>query len=139
MTPGEFLLIFLAILVGIVILMLQNIKWVRVAQRVHYLPGEVHRIERLWLAKRPLTIVWWGLGIVLAVLAVHGSALIGVPQLAWLALLAPSVFLLTPWRFPLRGVTSTLQWTTRAIRVFVAASVLQLGVGALAVWLIGVP
>ena len=138
MTSAEFLMLLAAIVTAVVVGSLQNIKWVRVAQRVHYLPGEVSRISRLWLERRPLTALWWLLAVVLAFLGAMGLELTGVAALGWLAALACLPVLVTPWRFPLRGVTSPLSFTTRAIRVFVAASVLQLLVGALAWWLIGV-
>jgi len=137
MTSGEFLLLFAAGIVTVAVLGFQNIKWVRVAQRVHYLPREVSRIQRLWLERRPLGSVWWLIAVVFALVAVYGPGLTGLKQLAWLAVLAPVFFVPTPWRFPLRGVTSPLAWTTRAIRVFIAATVVNLIVGAVAVWAIG--
>ncbi len=137
MTPGEFLLLYAAVLSVVAVAIIQNIKWVRVAQRVHYLPGEVSRLQRLWFERRPLTIVLWVVSVVLAVTAVHGATLTQLPSLAWAAILAPLPLVFTPWRMPLRGVTSRLSWTKRAIRVAVVAVIVQIIVGVLGWWVLG--
>jgi len=45
-------------LAGLAALVVGQLKWLRVARKVQYLPGEVSRIERLWFARRPLGILW---------------------------------------------------------------------------------
>jgi len=138
MTSAEVLLLVVAVVVTLGVLGIQNIKALRVAQRVHYLPGEVSRIQRLWLERRPLTGVFWLVAALLAFVGAMAEVTMGMPELAWLGVVAPLLFVLTPWRFPLRGVTSPLAFTSRALRAFAAAWVLQLVAGAFAFWFIGI-
>ena len=138
MTSGEFLIAFFTILIALSAATVLNIKLVRVAQRVHYLPGEVSRNLRLWVERKPLTLLLW---FVAALVGVAGSVIpdvTGSPVWGWFVALGPLAFFLTPWGLPLRGKTSTLAWTARAFRVFGAATVLLLLLGALSVWLVGV-
>lgn len=97
-------------------------RWLRVAQRVQYLPGEVVRIERLWFSRRPLGVVWWGLAVLLAVVGSFAGPL-GVPWGAGMVVLAPLVALWTPWRMPIRGVTKPLAVTARVVRLGVVSGV----------------
>lgn len=137
--PGsDDLALLVASIIAVAVLGVQNVKFTRVAQRVHYLPREVARNQRLWLERRPLGALWWLVSIVLAGVASMATLLPGGGVLIWLAVLAPIPIALTPWRLPLRGVTSRLAWTRRALRAVIAATLLQLAVGALAVWLIGI-
>ena len=48
------LVLWAAVGSGLLVAAAQNLKWLRVAQRVHYLPREVARVERLWFDRRPL-------------------------------------------------------------------------------------
>lgn len=137
MTSGEFLFLFFTMLVAGAVALVLNIKLVRVAQRVHYLPREVSRNVSLWVERKPLTIVWWILALFLGVLGAVGDDVLGVDMLEWALLVAPLPFLVTPWGLPLRGKTSPLAWTSRAIRVFAAATVFQVVVGALAIVFLG--
>lgn len=137
MLDGQSLPLLVAAIVAIGVLAVQNVKFTRVAQRVHYLPREVARNQRLWLERRPLGAIWWVLSIALATAASLAPALPGGEWLAWLVVGAPLPILLTPWRLPLRGVTSPLAWTKRAMRAVAAATALQLVVGAGSVWLLG--
>ena len=52
MPEFDTLVLWGAVAVGLIVALLQNLKWVRVAQRVHYLPREVARLERLWFDRR---------------------------------------------------------------------------------------
>jgi len=133
----ETLILLVTIVVGLITAALQNLKWLRVAQRVHYLPGEVARVERLWFSRRPFGALWWALAVLIALLSVWGPAWWGVPVLAWAALLAPLLILLTPWKLSFRGVTSPLSFTPRAIRAYAGIFVVQILAGALGLWLVG--
>ncbi len=136
MSP-DLLLLVAAMTSGVVTAALMNLKWVRVAQRVHYLPREVARLERLWFDRQPLGALWWGGAAILALTSVQGSAWLNMPELAWLAVIAPLMILPTPWRLPFRGVTSPLAWTPRAQRAYAGIFVLQLVLGTLTVVVLG--
>jgi hypothetical protein len=97
----ETLILLAAITTGVVTAALQNLKWLRVAQRVHYLPREVARVERLWFDRRPLGALWWGLAAIFALLSVQGTAWLDMPELAWAAVVAPLFILPAPWETPL--------------------------------------
>ena len=73
MSP-DLLLLVATMTSGVVTAALMNLKWVRVAQRVHYLPREVARLERLWFDRQPLGALWWGGAAILALTSVQGSA-----------------------------------------------------------------
>src|SRR4051812_49738755 len=84
--------------------MLAGVRWLRVAQREHYLPGSVSRFA----------VRWWGLGpniivLVAAIIAV-GLAAIGATVVAIVTALAVGV---GPFGLGLRGRTSKLVWTRR--------------------------
>ena len=137
MTPADFIITLAAILVAIAVAALMNLKWLRVAQRVHYLPGEVGRIERLWFERRPIGVLWWSGAVVIAIVSFQGPEQLGLGALAWLAVVAPLLMVPTPWRLPLKGTTSALQWTARAKRVYGGILAVQFLTGGLAVWLAG--
>jgi UDP-N-acetylmuramoyl-tripeptide--D-alanyl-D-alanine ligase len=128
---------FVATLVtGLVALVAGLARWWRVAQRVQYLPGETLRVERLWLSRRPFTIVLWAVSVVLALVGVF-AAFIGVPELVWCLPLAPLVAMWAPWRLPIRGVTKPLAFTGRLVRLAVVTAFLVALVGGVAVVLLG--
>lgn len=81
-----------------------GLRWLRVAQREHYLAGSVLRFARRW----------WGsslANIVLAVLGVAAAALSLVWPLAGVATAAAVA--LGPWGLAVRGRTAPLAWTRR--------------------------
>jgi UDP-N-acetylmuramoyl-tripeptide--D-alanyl-D-alanine ligase len=137
MTTPEFIIGLAAIVSGFGVAAIMNLKWLRVAQRVHYLPREVARIQRLWFDRRPVGLGWWTLAILAAIASVHGPALTGINELAWLAVVAPLAILPTPWCLPLKGTTSPLQWTARARRAYATFLGLQILLGGISVWLLG--
>lgn len=115
---------------GAVAVVLSTVKWLRVAQREHYLPGSVLQMRRVWSAARPLNLV----EMLLVLGGVAGWIL--SPGLAW-PLLGAVAIVIFPVGLGFRGRTSRLVWTARLRRttvlacvVFVAAatSVASLGV-----------
>lgn len=134
MTTPEFIIGLSAVVVALSVAALNGLRWLRVAQRVHYLPGEVSRMERLWFDRRPQGALVVVVAAAAAVVSDQGPAALG---LGWLAVVAPGVMLLTPWGLSFRGVTSPLSWTARARRAYGGLLILQVVVGALAVVIFG--
>ena len=81
-----------------------SLRWLRVAQREHYLAWSVTRFEKRWLVARPLNL---GLGVATAALILGG--------VAWPVLWIPAAAGLAVWPIGLglRGHTSKLAWTRR--------------------------
>lgn len=131
------LVLWAAVGSGLLVAAAQNLKWLRVAQRVHYLPREVARVERLWFDRRPLAALWWTLAAALALISVQGPAWWGMPWLAWGAVLAPVMILPTPWKLSFKGTTSPLAWTPRSRRAYGGILLAQVLVGLPAVWVLG--
>ena len=129
-------IVLVTVLTTLAALVVGQLRWLRVAQRVQYLPGEVSRNERLWFSRRPLGIVWWAVAIVLALVG-YLTPVIGMSMAVWLIPAAPLVAALTPWRLPVWGVTKPIAWTGRVIRLAVVNLVLLVAVGAGAIWLLG--
>ncbi len=115
MLPGEILFLSLC-LVYAAFSVLVGVKWLRVAQREHYIAGWTDKIARHWVSVRPTS---W-LPIVVA--AVLGVASVYTPaNLGWLTILLWSVALFASAWWPtgmgFRGRSSKLQWTPRARRL----------------------
>lgn len=92
-----------------------GVRWLRVAQREHYLPGEVIRFANRW---------WWRTGPLN--LAVDVVALVGIilsPTNMWFGLAVPLAAVVGPFGLSIRGVTSPLAWTDRLRRVAIASAV----------------
>jgi len=98
-------------------------RWLRVAQREHYLPGSVTWTEQLWLSRSRASIALW-----VGVLVAYGLALFGSD---WFLLLAAVLAQLSPLGLPYRGRTSKLAWTPRVRRLALVLLVLLVLV---AVW-----
>src|SRR5450756_2650173 len=100
------------VLVVVASLAMSALRWVRVAQRGHYVPGRVRAIQRLWLSRSIRDVV---LGLVAAVLAavacVYPSWERAGTWATLLALPAALIAAVVPWRLSLRGRTSKLAWT----------------------------
>ncbi|MFM6968333.1 MAG: Mur ligase family protein [Microbacteriaceae bacterium] len=103
---------------------LMGIRWIRVAQREHYISGWTDRIARHWLSVRPLS--WWPLGAATIVTSVSLFDL--AASWYYVAPLAFAVGLLISAWWPagmkFRGTSKKLQWTARAKRLAVAWIVL---------------
>ncbi len=101
-----------------------SLRWLRVAQREHYLPGSVARFAARW---------WSGDAVdgTLLLAGVAGAVASGFQPLA--ALAPAAVAVLAPRRLTLRGRTSRLSWTRRLTTlatVFGAVMGVAIGIGA---------
>ena len=102
-----------------------GLRWLRVAQREHYMQGSVFRFARRWWRSSVPNMI-------LLALALVGA--IGVwwwPPIGWLALAA---LVAGPVGLSLTGTSSPLTWTARMRRVAAVTGVLVIGmvVGAIA-------
>jgi UDP-N-acetylmuramoyl-tripeptide--D-alanyl-D-alanine ligase len=103
-----------------------GLRWLRVAQREHYLAGDVTRFAIRW---------WWGTRLVNGLM--DGLAFVAVIWTtidARYAFVVPIVAVIGPMGLAVRGVTSPLGWTGRLRRVAILAGILlvvSFGVGGL--------
>ena len=98
-----------------------GIRWLRVAQREHYLAGSCSRFA----------LRWWGRTTpnqLLALLAV--AAVVVCAHWPVAALVTALVVVVGPWRLSLRGRTSALVWTRRLRVLAIVWIVLQAGIAA---------
>lgn len=101
---------------AIAAIVVADIRWLRVAQREHYVPGEATSFAGLWLVKRPVNA---GLAVVAVLFALTGF---------WAAPLAIGSALVVaywPVGLGLRGAKS-LVFTARVKRLVAAVAVLEL-------------
>jgi len=101
-------------------------RWLRVAQREHYLPGAVCGFARRWWTVDSRNIALLGLGVV---------GLVGSLWEPWAAVVPIEVAAVGPFGLSMRGSTSPLAWTRRLrtlAGVYTALSALLVAVGALA-------
>jgi UDP-N-acetylmuramoyl-tripeptide--D-alanyl-D-alanine ligase len=91
-----------------------GLRWLRVAQREHYLAGEVTKSQRRWLRSsllnRALEVIGW-VGAIGAVFDVRWGFLVALAQVG-------------PVGLSIRGVTSPLAWTDRLRRVAIVSGVM---------------
>jgi UDP-N-acetylmuramoyl-tripeptide--D-alanyl-D-alanine ligase len=96
-------------------------RWLRVAQREHYLPGSVTWTDQLWVTRSlPSALLW---------VAVAGAFVLGIVGNPWCYVVAAMLAQLTPMGLPYRGRTSRLAWTPRARRLCVVLGALVLLTG----------
>ncbi len=113
-----------AVAVCVVGTVLAGLRWLRVAQREHYLPGACGRFAVRWWMIRPANLVLGALAVAAGVLAVWWPVA---------AVLTGGVVAAGPLGLSLRGRTSPLAWTRRLrvlASVVVAVEVVVLAVGA---------
>ena len=96
-------------------------RWLRVAQREHYLPGSVTWTDQLWLTRSVTSALLW--------LPVIGAFGLGIFVSPWFYLLSAVLAQVTPVGLPYRGRTSKLVWTPRVRRLAVVLTVVVLLVG----------
>ena len=106
-----------------------GIKWLRVAQREHYLARSVSGIRRIWLGSRVLNMA----EPVLVVAAAVGWVI--RPDSFW-PLLGSAALAVFPLGLTLRGRTSSLVWTTRLKRMAALSAGILFGATALVTWLV---
>jgi UDP-N-acetylmuramoyl-tripeptide--D-alanyl-D-alanine ligase len=95
---------------------LAGVRWLRVAQREHYLGGSVVRFAWRWWTTGP--------NAALAAVAVAALAASVIPGTGWLSAVAVGVVAVGPIGLGLRGRTGSVAWTRRLRRVAVAAGAL---------------
>lgn len=103
--------------VALLAIALSDIRWLRVAQREHYLPGAVSPFMRRWWTSTPL-------GTAMLVVAIGGLAFGGASKP--LALAAAGALVLGPPGLGLRGRTKPLAWTRRLRTLLACTVVVQL-------------
>jgi UDP-N-acetylmuramoyl-tripeptide--D-alanyl-D-alanine ligase len=96
-------------------------RWLRVAQREHYVPGTVTWTDQLWLSRSRLS--------ALLLLPVLGAFVLGVLSNDWWYVLAAVLAQASPVGLPYRGRTSRLAWTPRVRRLAVVLAVIVLVLG----------
>lgn len=129
-----------------------GVKWIRVAQREHYIVGWTDRIASGWGKARPLsswplvTTALIGTGLVI----LGASNLVFEPWSTVVAAVALSVSAVWPWGLGFRGTSAKLQWTARAKRLaliwlavwfvstLVGVVVFAVTVSATVAWLVGI-
>ena len=116
-------------------------RWLRVAQREHYVPGSVSRMAWLWVVRDPATspaLVVAGLAIAVPLIVVapliQPVPLLIVNPLAFVAIVLLS---LLPFGLSPRGTSKKLAFTSRLNRLLIVWVVLHLAVGILLAALIG--
>ncbi|MGZ6826303.1 MAG: Mur ligase family protein, partial [Mycobacteriales bacterium] len=96
-------------------------RWLRVAQREHYLAGSALWCDSLWLSRSRLSALAW--------VPVVGLFALGVTESAWWYVPAAVLAQAVPFGLPHRGRTSKLAWTPRVRRLALVLAVLVLLVG----------
>lgn len=109
---------------------LAGLRWLRVAQREHYIAGRASRIARLWLSRSRLDLLGLVVAAILAVVALAPDAtVLAVPAAVLVAVL--------PSGLGVRGRTSALAWTARLRRLVAAWLLLVVVLGFVLVWSLG--
>jgi UDP-N-acetylmuramoyl-tripeptide--D-alanyl-D-alanine ligase len=119
-----------ALVVSGLALVLAGLRWLRVAQREHYIAGRATRIAGLWLSRSRRDVFLTTLATILALAAL-------APDLTVLAVPAALLAAVLPGGLGVRGRTSTLSWTARLRRLAVAWLLLVLVLGTVLVLLLG--
>ena len=126
--------LFGILLVGLVAL--SSLRWLRVAQREHYIPGRTWRIARLWFSRSRVDLVLGVVGVLAALALTVAPVMLGL-RLGPLALVAAVVGSLAPLGLRPRGRTSKLAWTGRLKRLVATLVVVDVALAALLVWAFG--
>jgi len=120
----------LAIVVGVAAVVPIAGRWLRVAQREHYIAPWVSRLAWLWIKVSPVNAILTSLVVVLTAVSVlryfSGFAIAAVILLAFL-----------PIGLKVRGTSAPLAWTDRLKRLLVAWIVLVAVIGAALVFVVG--
>ncbi|MCU1546964.1 MAG: hypothetical protein JWP30_2064, partial [Homoserinimonas sp.] len=128
MSIYEVMLFTVSLTLAAAALVVSGLRWLRVAQREHYIAGWVGRIALLWYQRRPVNL---GVLLIAATLWLGGVA---APLLAPLAIIAAT---LPPLGLGLRGKSAPLAWTPRAKRLAVAFTIIFVVISAALVIFLG--
>jgi UDP-N-acetylmuramoyl-tripeptide--D-alanyl-D-alanine ligase len=123
----EWMLLGVAVL-SLAALVPVGLRWLRVAQREHYIAGWVTRLALLWYARLPVNLLILGVAVLLVIFGFF------VPFLAFVALV---VVALLPAGLSVKGTSAKLAWTPRAKRLSVAFVILSVVVGGVLLFTIG--
>ncbi|MGY6497974.1 MAG: Mur ligase family protein [Microcella sp.] len=124
----------IAFAVGLVVAVPVAARWLRVAQREHYVPGWTTRMGWLWVRREPVTAAL----LVVAIGATFVAVLRGVPPLGdYWALVALVALAFVPLGLPLRGRSAKFALTDRVKRLMVAWILVHLVVAVLLAALLG--
>ena len=105
-----------------------GLRWLRVAQREHYLPGEVRKARRRWVSASFVNKVLEalvGVGLIGTLVDARWGFLVAIAQVG-------------PIGLSIRGISSPLAWTERLKRLSVATGVILAALYILGAWW-GVP
>ena len=112
----------ITILLGVVAAVPIAGRWLRVAQREHYIAPWVTRLAWLWLTKRPINLVIAILVALLGLLALY-------PDFGGLAASAIVIVGFLPYGLGIRGTSAKLAWTDRLRRLLAVWIVLVAVIG----------
>ncbi|MEP6478118.1 MAG: UDP-N-acetylmuramoyl-tripeptide--D-alanyl-D-alanine ligase [Rhodoglobus sp.] len=110
--------VVVSIVLGVAAAVLCAGRWLRVAQREHYIAPWTTRLAWLWLTVRPLNLVLALVALALAAVALLQGAW------CWAAVAAIVILALLPLGLSVRGRTSKLAWTDRLRRLAVLWAIL---------------
>jgi len=124
----------LVLAAAVVATVLGGLRWLRVAQREHYLPGRATRIAQLWLSRSRRDAVLTAVGVLLALVACVRAL---ETSAAAAGVLAAALAAVLPRGLGIKGRTSPLAWTGRLRRLAVAWVLLVVAAGGLLAVLLG--
>ena len=137
MTP-----LLVCLILGALALVPATLRWLRVAQREHYIAPWVTILAGLWLRVRGLNLA--SVIVVVVLLVVSIAPVVGglldanLPEwMRWAAVAALVLVAALPFGLGVRGRSSSLAWTTRLKHTLAVWAVLFLGIGALLTLLLG--
>ena len=116
------------------------LKWLRVGQREHYIPGAVTEMALLWLRVRPVnSLVVLSACVALSFALVAGIGLVPLPEIVVALLVVVSLILIAivPLGLSVKGRTSALGWTPRMQRLAALTGVLLIALSVLSSMLVG--
>jgi UDP-N-acetylmuramoyl-tripeptide--D-alanyl-D-alanine ligase len=118
--------------VYVVVAAIVGARWLRVAQREHYIAPWTTRMAWLWVRVGPSNAL-------IALLAIVAAGLVIGRTEQWIAVIPLAVLAIVPMGLGIRGRSAKLAWTARLRRLAVAYAVLMLVAGAGLGLLLGVP
>jgi UDP-N-acetylmuramoyl-tripeptide--D-alanyl-D-alanine ligase len=124
------LLWFIAVPASVVAATIASLRWLRIGQREHYIPGSVFPMVLLWLSRHPINIVAVALVLTLIPIGIF-------PEFQFVLFAALAVLAFVPFGLSVRGRTSTLAWTVRLKRLAGVLGLLLVIVGTLMSFLAG--